>query len=1093
MSLLKDDEPDKKYYRESSETGSLIVQRGSMASTSDDTVVALDEESDGESNTTLVGCWPRFWASVKGCCFPPKVYHARRISLSGGTLRVDSEEEEFPANEIRNQKYNPFTFLFVVLYEQFKFFFNLYFLLVALSQFIPALQVGFLFTYLAPLIFVLSITIAKEAYDDFQRYKRDKEANSQSYHRLAPHGMEVIKSAEIRVGDFIKLEKNERVPADMILLRTSEKGGATFIRTDQLDGETDWKLRKAVQSCNKLPSDDALWGIDGTFFVNKPKKDIYNFVGKFTLNNGKAEEVDPLNIENTLWMNTVVASGTVIGMVIYTGSETRSVMNTSVAQTKVGLLDLELNNLSKVLFGLLVILSFLMVALNHFKAGWAIDMFRFVLLFSSIIPISLRVNLDMGKTLYSLWIMRDDKIEGTIVRSSTIPEELGRISYLLSDKTGTLTQNEMVFKRLHLGSTTFSKETVDEIQAALQQSYQMEELTETSTVFSSSRAKSRRIPIEKEVRNVIEALALCHNVTPTYEEEDSTEIVYQASSPDEIALVKFTESIGLTLVARDLTTMTLLDPLGGKTVYNILDIFPFSSETKRMGIILENAQTGQITFYMKGADVVMAKIVKTNDWLEEECGNMAREGLRTLVFGMKDLTREEFDDFARRLKQARASMSGREKRVESVIESLETDLNLIGLTGVEDKLQDNVQGTLEMLRNAGIKIWMLTGDKVETATCIAISARLVSKNQSIYTIANVEDKNEALNMLKSFGGKKDTALVLDGRSLQFCIDNCPVEFMEVSCKAPAVVCCRCSPTQKALVVTLIKEHTKLQTCAVGDGGNDVSMIQAADVGLGIVGKEGKQASLAADFSINQFSFIARLLIWHGRNSYKRSASLGQFIIHRGLIISFIQAVFSSLFYFAAISIYNGWLLVGYATVYTMAPVFSLVLDTDVTEDIAFQFPELYRELQKGRCLSYRTFFLWNLKSIYQGGLIMMVAIFLFDSSMYNIVSITFTALILTELLNVAFEIHTWHWMMIVSEIGTLVLYFVSMLILKSYFDMSFIASWNFFGKITAITAITVLPIGIGKFIKKKCDPPAYAKLQQARVTASDVFSWRGLG
>lgn len=124
--------------------------------------------------------------------------------------------------------------------------------------------------------------------------------------------------------------------------------------------------------------------------------------------------------------------------------------------------------------------------------------------------------------------------------------------------------------------------------------------------------------------------------------------------------------------------------------------------------------------------------------------------------------------------------------------------------------------------------------------------------------------------------------------------------------------------------------------------------------------------------------MTNISVWHGRNSYKRSASLGQFVIHRGLIISFIQAVFSSLFYFAAIAIYNvsifgkkylkpqGWLLVGYATVYTMAPVFSLVLDTDVTEDIAFQFPELYRELQKGRCLSYRTFFLWNLKSIYQG-------------------------------------------------------------------------------------------------------------------------------
>lgn len=126
------------------------------------------------------------------------------------------------------------------------------------------------------------------------------------------------------------------------------------------------------------------------------------------------------------------------------------------------------------------------------------------------------------------------------------------------------------------------------------------------------------------------------------------------------------------------------------------------------------------------------------------------------------------------------------------------------------------------------------------------------------------------------------------------------------------------------------------------------MIQAADVGVGIVGKEGKQASLAADFSVTQFSYLTKLLLWHGRNSYRRSAKLAQFVIHRGLIISIMQAVFSAIFYFAPIALYQGWLMVGYATVYTMAPVFSLVLDTDVNEDLALQYPELYKELTKVR-------------------------------------------------------------------------------------------------------------------------------------------------
>jgi phospholipid-translocating ATPase len=196
------------------------------------------------------------------------------------------------------------------------------------------------------------------------------------------------------------------------------------------------------------------------------------------------------------------------------------------------------------------------------------------------------------------------------------------------------------------------------------------------------------------------------------------------------------------------------------------------------------------------------------------------------------------------------------------------------------------------------------------------------------------------------------------------------EFIEITTKLSAVVACRCSPTQKADVARLIRYHTKKRVCCIGDGGNDVSMIQAADVGessntdsernsqtltrsgVGIVGKEGKQASLAADFSVTQFSHLTKLLMWHGRNSYRRSAKLAQFVIHRGLIISIMQAVFSAIFYFAPIALYQGWLMVGYATIYTMAPVFSLVLDRDVNEDLALIYPELYKELTKvGGCVN----------------------------------------------------------------------------------------------------------------------------------------------
>jgi phospholipid-translocating ATPase len=279
-------------------------------------------------------------------------------------------QKKFPPNIVRNQKYNAFTFLPIVFYEQFKFFFNLYFLLVALSQFVPALKIGLIATYIAPLAFVLCVTIGKEAYDDYKRNQRDREANSQRYLVLDPTSFESspleggphtrsVPSSQLAVGDLVILEKNQRVPADLILLRTSDNSGTCFIRTDQLDGETDWKLRVAVPACQKLNTDTDLLLLDAEIYADAPIKDIHTFIGTFTINTPSgtsANEVpmvpvptiEPLTAENVLWSNTVLAAGSAVGFVIYTGSETRAVMNTSHPETKVGLLDIEINRLAKV-------------------------------------------------------------------------------------------------------------------------------------------------------------------------------------------------------------------------------------------------------------------------------------------------------------------------------------------------------------------------------------------------------------------------------------------------------------------------------------------------------------------------------------------------------------------------------------------------------------------------------------------------------------------------------------------------------------------------------------------------------------------------
>lgn len=347
-----------------------------------------------------------------------------------------------------------------------------------------------------------------------------------------------------------------------------------------------------------------------------------------------------------------------------------------------------------------------------------------------------------------------------------------------------------------------------------------------------------------------------------------------------------------------------------------------------MGIILKKKESGKITLYIKGADSVLKDLVSFSQgqFVFEESELLAAEGLRTLVLAKKDLSESDFSFFLSEYKQASSSLIQREELTRKVIEKLEKGLELIGITGVEDLLQDDVNPTLENLRQAGIKVWMITGDKVATALCIGISTGLKSPSQDVYVIKEIQKEEEIIESIKIFSKKNNTVLVIDGIALNIIMSSEDLKkiFFGIAIQAPGVICCRCSPQQKTLITENIKKYTGNIVAGVGDGGNDVGMIQCSDVGIGIVGKEGKQAALAADFSIEKFNHLNKLLLWHGRLSYKRSATLSQFIIHRGLIISFIQAIFSCIFYFVAIPIFNGTLILGYSTLYTMLPVFCLV-------------------------------------------------------------------------------------------------------------------------------------------------------------------------
>ena len=1087
------------------------------------------------------GCCTTFFYMIFPCL--------RKVNTTSRRLVVFRNPKENVtnwSNKEENHKYSILFFLPVVIFNQFRQFGNFFYLIMSVSQFFPIFKVGFIFTYISPLCIVVFFSMLKELIDDIKRRLQDKRINSTQITTLkldVDHGFDVLKvkkcAADLKIGDIIELEKDSRVPADLIVLKTfnESEDNQAFIRTDQLDGETDWKLRKAPGLTQEKSERDLVF-MNGYIQYEPPSKLIYNFEGVLKYQNDQGVmQKEPLNLENTMWASTVVASQKIIGIVIYTGKETRAQMNSSTPKLKIGILDQELNTINIYLFVIMVFLSGLLASLKGFQWSMFITFFRFIVLFCAIIPIALRVNLDVSKTWFSYVISNDKSIPETIARNSTIPEELGRIAYVFSDKTGTLTKNEMIFKKISMENEQYGEDNFEELKNILTDECQHcdaplldlynilkynknglndsnnnsdlsnsassnDNIIDTNSVSSNDtnlintgKKSTKRIRRERNkiVRDTITAMVLCNNVTPT-------DTGYQASSPDEVALVKFADTLNMHLSHRTDKEIKVKDPANNMEEFEVLANFPFSSETKRMGIILKSKKYGHIIYYLKGAENVMMKFVKKEyiGYIKENAENLAVKGLRTLVLTQKLISQAEFDKWNEEYNEAITSMDDRKGKIAKVVSKLENNMDFLCVTGVEDLLQDDVATTIENLRNAGMKVWMLTGDKVETATCISISAGIKAKNQKIFTITyddltdeygKKENDNNRLAKLRKlfeeYNKKIQTEphlFIIDGDSLDLALKNCESEFFHTSMQALSVVCCRCSPTQKRIIVKTIKKYTDARTAAVGDGGNDVAMIQEADMGIGIVGKEGLQASLAADYSIKEFKTLSILLLWWGRIAYKNTSTVANFVIHRGLIISFNQFIFSLMFYYNAVALYNGMLCFGYSTVFTSFPSITILLDRDVDKDKVLKFPSLYKVLLKGRELNFKNFLWWLFKSVFQSAVLMFGAILIFGKQkvFLIIVTITFTALIYLEILNVYMEINKFHWFMIFALTSTFIVYTLTMIFLRSYLDVS-ILDFNTLLLIGIVAIAAWAPFFIASKLKKCLFPETTEKLNQIQL------------
>jgi phospholipid-transporting ATPase len=404
------------------------------------------------------------------------------------------------------------------------------------------------------------------------------------------------------------------------------------------------------------------------------------------------------------------------------------------------------------------------------------------------------------------------------------------------------------------------------------------------------------------IHHFLALLSTCHTVIPERTDEKAGAIKYQAASPDEGALVEGAVMMGYQFTARKPRSVQITVE-GEELEYELLAVCEFNSTRKRMSAIFR-CPDGKIRCYCKGADtVILERLSPDNPHVEltlQHLEEYASEGLRTLCLAMREIPEQEFQEWWKIFDTAQTTVSGnRAEELDKAAEILEHDFYLLGATAIEDRLQDGVPETIHTLQEAGIKVWVLTGDRQETAINIGMSCKLISEDMTLLIVNeesaamtrdNIQKKLDAIRTQGDGTIAMDTlALVIDGKSLTYALEReLEKNFLDLAVMCKAVICCRVSPLQKALVVKLVKRHLKAILLAIGDGANDVSMIQAAHIGVGISGMEGLQAARSADVAIGQFRYLRKLLLVHGAWSYQRVSKVILYSFYKNITLYMTQ-------------------------------------------------------------------------------------------------------------------------------------------------------------------------------------------------------------
>uniref|UniRef100_A0A663MNW2 Phospholipid-transporting ATPase n=1 Tax=Athene cunicularia TaxID=194338 RepID=A0A663MNW2_ATHCN len=919
--------------------------------------------------------------------------------------------QKFCDNRIVSSKYTLWNFLPKNLFEQFRRIANFYFLIIFLVQVIVDTPTSPVTSGL-PLFFVITVTAIKQGYEDWLRHRADNEVNKSNVF-IVENAKQVQKESEkIKVGDIVEVKADETFPCDLIFLASSSIDGTCYVTTASLDGESNFKTHYAVRDTTVLCTDEAIDALTATIECEQPQPDLYNnnVITSFPFRS--------LGPENLLLKGaTLKNTKKIYGVAVYTGMETKMALNYQGKSQKRSAVEKSINAFLIVYLCILLSKATVCTTLKYvwqsnpfndepwynektkkerdtFKVlRMFTDFLSFMVLFNFIIPVSMYVTVEMQKFLGSFFIswdkeMYDEEIkEGALVNTSDLNEELGQVEYVFTDKTGTLTENSMEFIECCIDGHKY-KDCISEVDV---HGIDREEL-------------------------FLRALCLCHTVQ--IKEADQVDGLighperkdtYISSSPDEIALVK------------------------GAEKYQLLHVLNFDPVRRRMSVIVRTT-TGKLLLFCKGADSSIFPRVQQEEIQQTKVhvDRNAMDGYRTLCVAFKELTQKEYDKIDRQLNEAKMALQDREEKMAKVFEDAEADMHLIGATAVEDRLQEQSAETIEALHAAGMKVWVLTGDKMETAKSTCYACRLFQTSTELLELTpsyRLEIKSDFfLLCCRSWTLSQEYGLIIDGSTLSLILnpsqDSSPSNykniFLQICLKCTAVLCCRMAPLQKAQIVRMVK-NTKGSpiTLSIGDGANDVSMILEAHVGIGIKGKEGRQASRNSDYAVPKFKHLRKLLLAHGHLYYVRIAHLVQYFFYKNLCFILPQFLYQFFCGFSQQPLYDAAYLTMYNICFTSLPILAYsLLEQHINIDTLTSDPQL--KVSDNAMLQWRPFLYWTFLGAFEGLVFFFGVYFLFQNSSledngkvfgnWTFGTIVFTVLVFTVTLKLALDTRFWTWM-----------------------------------------------------------------------------------